>query len=102
MVETIDVVVERRIGAIVPSFASKRTDLHLLHCLELGELQMHLQRMMVHSFVFSVLVIELLLRDLPLGLLFLYLLLKLPQVLVQHPLIVSPIEWLVMDVVLIA
>lgn len=102
MVEAIDVVVERRIGAVVPGFASIGSDLHLLYCFELGELQMHLQRLMVHSLVFRVLVIELLLRVLPLRLLLLDLLEKLPQVLVGHPLIIPAIQWLIVNVVLVA
>jgi hypothetical protein len=62
---------------------------------------MHLQGLVVHTFMLSVLIIEFLLAVLPLALLLLDLLAHFADALVRDPLIIAAIERFVVNVVLI-
>lgn len=102
-VERVDVVVRGRVGGVVPRVALVLSDAHAMHGLEFGQLEVHLQRLLVHSLVLAVLLVHPLLRALLLArALFGDLLSSGPQVGRGEPLVVAPVEGFEVHVVLIA
>ncbi len=103
-VKTLTVVVVAWIRRVIPRLWEMLTHLNLLYSLELRSLLMCQQGRMVHTFVFSVLVVLFLLCfcSLLLRMVFLnYLLACLSDLTVTNPLVVSTVQRLVVNVVLV-
>jgi hypothetical protein len=103
-IECVQVVVEGRIGGVVPGVALMLADSDPMDGFEFGQLEMQLQGLLVHPLMLAVFLVHSLLDPLP----FAYLLCldlfpcEILQGFSGDPLIVPSIKRLVMDVVLVA
>lgn len=103
-VQAVDVVVVDRIGTVVPGFGLVLAELDTVDSFELGGLLMGVERGVVHAEVLGVIVllfVFVLLAGFLLGILLDYFLVDFADSLVWDPLVIAPVQRLVVDVVLV-